>query len=275
MIEHFVGAVCTTEEFAENLKIDFSSLIRKKGSIDYLPWAEIVRTLHKQVSNCTYGFKETHEGSMIHYTPTDNAYLRPYLIRRIVSTTGETQIVETPPGFFPVSNMAARHKAMSSPDIRAIDNCLRRAIAKEIGIHTGIGLALWAASDPFDEIEDAAVYFGAASTSRVVGVGTEPPAQRGSSPAVASSIDPAAEAAGLTDHGKQTIAIAVRADSWKAIPADKAPKIVQLLADPDKVSLFNSGRNSQGKVINPMAKEDEVRELVAAFEKSVDKPKAD
>ena len=68
-----VGAVCSPQEFAENLKLDFSAIVRKKGSIDYLPWAEIVRTLHQKVSGCTYGFKEAADGSIIHYTPDKNA----------------------------------------------------------------------------------------------------------------------------------------------------------------------------------------------------------
>lgn len=275
-MQHITAAICTLEEFAENLKLDFSAIVRKKGAIDYLPWAEIVRSLHQRVQGCTYGFKEADNGSLVHYTPDRNAYLRPYLTRYYPD---HALVVESPAGFFPVSNMSARHKAMVDPDIRAIDNCLRRAIAKEIGVHTGIGLQLWASQDPYDEAEEEDLPKPSAG-SRPSERGRPPTdSPNGSSPAVsrlaAASAAPAvdmaeklvkaAEAAGLTPHGQATVAKAVSVESWVLIPPEKAPKIMQILADSDKVKLLNAGKNTQGKTINPKDPEMEVKELVEAF----------
>jgi hypothetical protein len=257
------GAICSTEEFEENLKIDFSGSIRKKGAIDYLPWAEIVRTMHRRIPYCTYGFHEDTNGSLIHYTPTRNAYFRPYLTRRWGDDQGNIVIVTTPPGFFPVSNMASRHKAMEDPDIRAIDNCLRRAIAKEIGLHTGIGLQLWADSDPFDEIDEEPPVATRGARPAIATTGAVSVAGPTRSPGVA--LDEIAKTAGVTDHGKKTIAIAARVDSWELIPDEKAPKIIAMLGDPEKVKLFNGGRNTAGKVINAKSHSDEIKEIVQAF----------
>jgi hypothetical protein len=292
MIEIVEGAICSPEEFDSNLKIDFSGVVKKKGSIDYVPWGEIVRTLHKAVRNCTYGFKSAPDGSIIHYTPTRNAYLRPYLTRYFLGENPTTKIpeilfiVETPAGFFPISNMSARHKAMEDPDIRNIDNCLRRAVAKEIGIHTGLGLSLWADSDPYDlteEEEDSSspkpskvTMTGSLSGSSGTGKTATPIASRGgSSPAVPvprlssqEKLDAAAEKGGLSAHGKSTVAVAVNADSWESIPAAKIPKILTLLASNDYVKLFNSGRNSMGKSINPKDPAAETMEIVDAFRKA-------
>lgn len=267
---NIIGAICSPEEFAENLKVDFSSLVRKKGSIDYLPWAEIVRAMHRQVSFCTYGFHDSPDGSLIHYTPDRNAYLRPYLTR-LVSAPDDTKFhVISPPGFFPISNMAARHKAMVDPDIRAIDNCLRRAIAKEIGIHTGLGLSLWAASDPFDEIEDEAANFsssaGAAPVpSKTIARGT---ASSPSPASVMERLEKAAAASGLTDHGKRTVAMAARVESWEKVDEVNAAKIIPMLGNADNVKLYNAGKNSKGKTINPKSQEQEMSELAAAFKAS-------
>ena len=272
-----IGAICTPQEFAENLKVDFSSMVRKKGSIDYLPWAEIVRSMHRQVSFCTYGFLDSQEGSIIHYTPDRNAYLRPYLTRLVNLEGGQRMTVLSPPGFFPVSNMAARHKAMVDPDIRAIDNCLRRAIAKEIGIHTGLGLSLWASSDPFDEIEEEAASFpDSAPRSR----GAAPsPSKSSAATSLLDKLNKAAEACGLTEHGKQTVAMAVRVDSWTSIDETIAAKIIPVLGNSDNVKLYNAGKNSKGKSINPKSKEQEMAELAAAFSSttgiSVSSPSAD
>jgi hypothetical protein len=260
------GAICTPEEFAKNLEIDFSLSIKKKGSIDYLPWAEIVRTLHRIMPDCTYGFKESVGvgGSIIHYTPTRNAYFRPYLTRRWMDEKGNMLIVTSPPGFFPVSNMASRHKAMEDPDIRAIDNCLRRAIAKEIGLHTGIGLQLWADSDPFDEVEEEP-----ALGTR----GVKSPAKAASGPAASAptrspkdALEEICKTSGVTGRGRKTIAVAARVGSWELIPDEKAPKIIAMLQDPDNVKLFNSGRNTAGKVILPLSHEEEIKEIVQAFQ---------
>lgn len=275
---NIIGAICSPEEFAENLKVDFSSLVRKKGSIDYLPWAEIVRAMHRQVSFCTYGFHDSPDGSLIHYTPDRNAYLRPYLTRLVSAPDGTRFHVISPPGFFPISNMAARHKAMVDPDIRAIDNCLRRAIAKEIGIHTGLGLSLWAASDPFDEIEDEAATFAptsgtAAIPTRTVargGMGVAAPTST-SAPSGATTLErlnKAAEACGLTDHGKQTVAMAAKTESWDKIDDANAAKIIPLLGNADNVKLYNAGKNSKGRTINPKSQEQEMAELAAAFKAS-------
>ena len=267
-----VGAVCSPQEFAENLKLDFSAIVRKKGSIDYLPWAEIVRTLHQKVSGCTYGFKEAADGSIIHYTPDKNAYLRPYLTRIFFGTDKDglpfpALTLESPAGFFPISNMASRHKAMANPDIRAIDNCLRRAIAKEIGVHTGIGLQLWASQDPYDDVEDESAppaARGAAPAPRPAKA-PEPKREAEPVPSGPARRDKAAEVSGLTDHGKKTVAMAVRADSWEAISNDKDARIIQILGDADHVKLLNAGKNTQGKTINPKGENEEVKELVEAF----------
>lgn len=281
--EVIIGAICSPTEFDDNLKIDFSSFIRSKGGISYLPWAEIVRTLHKKISGCTYGFKPAADGGMVHYTPDGGAYFRPYLTRCFFTPEGGiNRVVETPPGFFPVSAMASRHKALVNPDIRHIDNCLRRCIAKEIGLMTGIGLQLWAAEDPYDlsdEEEDSCTESSKTAKSSTIGSrGTDKSVTRASAPTAAPgrvnspsgaapgvSLNSAAEAAGLTEHGKQTIAMAVRAESWDQIPPDKVLRIIPLLASADNVKLFNDGRNSSGKVINPKSKEQETRELVDAF----------
>lgn len=268
------GAICTPEEFADNLKLDFSAIMRKKGSIDYLPWAEIVRALHQKVPGCTYGFREADEnGGIIFYTPDRNAYLRPYLIRH-----ASGHIVMSPPGFFPISNMAARHKAMVDPDIRAIDNCLRRAIAKEIGVHTGIGLQLWASQDPYDEVEDEAVSFnGSAKTippaivrGGVTSSGAAALTKAAAEPEVGTlaKLNQAAKAAGLDEWGKATVAKAARVESWEKLRSDQAPKIIQLLGDADHVKMFNAGKNTKGQAINPKSKEDEIIELVQAFGKA-------
>lgn len=284
------GAICSPAEFDSNLNVDFSELIKKKGSIDYLPWGEIVRTLHKAVANCTYGFKPAPDGSIIHYTPTHNAYLRPYLTRYFLGENPTTKaaevilVLETPAGFFPISNMSARHKAMEDPDIRAIDNCLRRAVAKEIGIHTGLGLGLWADSDPYDlidEEEDAS----SLKPSKVTTTGSlnglsgtakiaAPTASRGGlSPAASKlssreKLDLVAEKSGLAPHGKSTVAVAVKAESWETIPEDKIPRILTLVASSDFVKLFNSGRNTAGKSINPKDSATETMEIVDAFKKA-------
>lgn len=275
-----VGSICTPEEFDDNLKIDFSKYTRKKGSIDYVPWAELVRTLHKKVPNCTYGFKEGPDGSMIFYTPEKNAYLRPYLIRRYMKEGEVTLEVMSPPGFFPISNMRARHAAIIGPNIRDIDNCLRRAIAKEIGVMTGIGLQLWAADDPYDLVDEEEpceepTKRSSATTASTSGSNGSSVKERGVSASVGRSegskpldLDKAAEAAGLDEHGKQTIAKAVRADSWASIPDEKAPKIIQTLANPDNIKLLNAGKNTQGKTINPKTMEQEMEELAAAFKAS-------
>lgn len=293
MTEIIVGSICTPEEFDDNLKIDFSKYTRKKGSIDYVPWAELVRTLHKKIPGCTYGFKETAEGSMIFYTPEKNAYLRPYLTRIFYSMTADgcrrvVQIIESPPGFFPISNMRSRHAAIASPNIRDIDNCLRRAIAKEIGVMTGIGLQLWAADDPYDLVDEeepcvepkatrgatssstgssgskTSASKAAPATSSPNGAATTPdPSAKPLAPS--EKLDQAASAAGLTDHGKQTVAVAVKSDSWTYIPTEKMPKIIALLGNKDHVKLFNDGRNTSGKVINPRDRAEEMRELAAAF----------
>lgn len=292
MLETIEGAICTPAEYDENLKVDFSSVIKKKGSIDYVPWGEIVRTLHKAVPGCTYGFKSAPDGSLIHYTPTRNAYLRPYLTRRFIDPAkpGESLIVESPAGFFPISNMASRHKAIEDPDIRSIDNCLRRAVAKEIGIHTGLGLALWADSDPYDlvEEEDPSKLTRLTVTGSIAGSSgtktTEAPAasrgvssqKRADQPSIRDRMEQAAENGGLNSHGKQTVAIAVKADSWDAIPDDKIPRIMSLLGSNDHVKLFNAGRNSSGKEINPKDPQAETREIVEAFKKASEaaEPKA-
>jgi len=263
-----IGAICNPEEFARNLELDFSSMVRKKGSIDYLPWAEIVRTLHKCVPFCTYGFMDGRDGSIIHYTPINEGYLRPYLTR-VNPETGA--VVTTPPGFFPISNMAARHKAITNPDIRAIDNCLRRAIAKEIGIHTGIGLHLWAASDPFDEVDDDAVNFsGSAKPSRTVSkASTSPSTSPGTTTEdLRAKLLEACDKSGLDEHGRQTIAKVLGADDIINIPATQILKIMQLLSVKDNVLLFNAGKNTKGKTVNPKTPEQETRELVEAFKKS-------
>lgn len=267
------GAICSPEEFRANLKIDFSELVRKKGSIDYLPWAEIVRTLHQQVPHCTYGFVEATDGSVVHYTPTGNAYLRPYMTRYIpaaASPDKQAFIVKSPPGFFPISNMAARHKAIENPDIRAIDNCLRRAVAKEIGIHTGIGLQLWAASDPFDEIDDDAVTFGgAASRGPSTAPVAAPKREERANPvmSVLETLNKAADSAGLSEHGKATFAKVLNISSWDKINPDQAAKVMPILSDPDKVKLYNAGKNSKGATVNPKDEKQEIAELAAAFRK--------
>jgi hypothetical protein len=261
-----IGAICTTEEFDANLKLDFSDIVRKKGMIDYIPHGEIVRALHRHVPGCTYGFQPCEEtGSIIFYTPSRNAYIRPFLIRHFP----DRPTIATPAGFFPISNMASRHKAIEDPDIRHIDNCLRRGVAKEIGFHTGIGLSLWASSDPYDEIgeESTGSSSGLARLSRgPQAVASEEGGQAGQS--IAEALSKSAAAAGLDRHGKQTVAMAVRADSFDEIPDEKAPKIIQLLSDPDKVKLFNLGRNSAGKTINPKSEKQELSEIVEAFKAS-------
>ena len=273
-----IGAVCQPKEFDENLKIDFSGFVKSKGGVSYLPWAEIVRTLHKAVPNCTYGFKEAPDGSLVHYTPDKGAYFRPYLTRYWVNVEGEIVVViETPPGFFPVSNMGSRHKALVSPDIRAIDNTLRRAVAKEIGVMTGIGLQLWAHEDPYDLVDDedepapSSAGVAALMRSGLKTASTPAPSANGAVSGSTDALDKAGDASGLTEHGKKTIAVALRAESWSQIPADKSPKIIQLLADPDNVKLFNAGKNSSGKTINPKSPEEETKELVAAFNQSQEK----
>lgn len=258
------GAICSNAEFSENLKINFTSLIRKKGSIDYLPWAEIVRTLHKQVSGCTYGFFDSPDGSVIHYTPTKNAYLRPYLTRFFPE---QDLIITSPPGFFPISNMAVRHKAIEDPDIRAIDNCLRRAIAKEIGVHTGIGLSLWAASDPFDEIDDEAANFSGKPGAAQARAGLVQLARAAESPVATPSLGETASKAGLSEHGRKTIFKALSVESWNEVTADKQRKVFDVLSNPDNIKLFNAGKNTKGVTILPMSKEEEMADLAAAFKK--------
>jgi hypothetical protein len=279
-VEIIEGAICLPVEFDTNLNVDFSELVKKKGSIDYLPWGEIVRTLHKAVPGCTYGFKSAPDGSIIHYTPTRNAYLRPYLTRRFYDPELKRHdlVIETPPGFFPISNMSARHKAMEDPDIRNIDNCLRRAVAKEIGIHTGLGLGLWADSDPYDladEDEEAAspkpqkvTVRGSTDGSKNGSATSAPIGSRGGSSPAASNrekLNVAAEKSGLSPHGQATVAVAVRADSWDKIPEDKIPRIITLIASSDYVKLFNSGRNTAGKEINRKDSATETMEIVNAF----------
>lgn len=289
MTETFVGAVCAPEEFDDNLKLDFSSFVKKKGSISYLPWAEIVRTLHKKVPLTTYGFKNNEEGGLVHYTPDGGAYFRPYLIRRWEDKDGRVlKIVETPPGFFPCSDMRARHKALTNPNIRDIDNTLRRAIAKEIGLMTGIGLQLWCESDPYDLVDEEEPCVEPKATRGVTSSSTglngsktsagktistatassEPGTKPSESPSPIERLDQAALSAGLISHGKQTVAVAVKADSWDKIPAEKMPKIISLLGNKDHVKLLNDGRNTSGKVINPRDKGEEMRELAAAFRES-------
>lgn len=178
-------------------------------------------------------------------------------------------IVKSPPGFFPISNMAARHKAIENPDIRAIDNCLRRAIAKEIGIHTGIGLQLWAASDPFDEIDDdAATFNGAASRGAYAAPVAAPKREEKAKPAsVLEALNKAADSAGLSSHGKATFAKVLNISSWDKINPEQAAKVMPILSDPDKVKLYNAGKNSKGATVNPKDEKQEIAELAAAFRK--------
>lgn len=264
-----VGSICSPSEFDDNLKIDFSSFVRSKGGISYLPWAEIVRTLHKKVPGCTYGFKENGEGGVIHYTPEGGAYFRPFLTRTYwdLDTGAPIITVETPPGFFPVSDMRSRHKALVRPDIRNIDNCLRRAIAKEIGVMTGIGLQLWAAEDPYDLIdEEESPSETVNGSSGALSRGSAPAPSKASRESLSDTLNRAAASTGLDEHGKATIAVAVKAESWDKIPADKwAPKILSYLANPEYVKLFNAGKNTSGKSINPKSKEQEITEIAAAF----------
>ena len=272
MTRSIVAAICTPEEYAENLKLDFSSIVRKKGSIDYIPYAHIIRSLHQNVPGCTYGFLSSGKhGEIIFYTSDNNAYVRPYLTRLIqgdelifdsakkemVQPIGETYIISTPPGFFPISNMAARHRAIANPDIRQVDNCLRRAIAKEIGMHTGIGMALWADSDPYDEVEDSAVTFDRNSTPQTNGNKPQPP-----------NLNDVAEKVGLDEHGKKTIALCVKVDSFNDIPDEIQSKVFQLISSPDNVTLFNRGRNTKGKIVNPKPHVEEVNDIVNAFKES-------
>lgn len=278
------GAICTPQEFEQNLKLDFASIRKRKGAIDYLPWASIVRALHQHVDGCTYGFVADKEGKIIYYTPDGGAYVRPYLVRARPTTTEAVPLgwssICSPPGFFPITNMASRHAAIVGPDIRQIDNCLRRAIAKEIGVHTGIGLGMWSNEDPYDasDEEPPAIEYGKAASPPVVN------AVRSFASILDPSIafDEAAHSAGLTLHGRETVARAVKAGSFELIPAGKFPAITELLGQPEFVKLFNSGRNSKGKEIHPLnpGKGDPVESLAKAFQgceiptEQVDLPKA-
>jgi hypothetical protein len=270
-------AICSPEEFADNLRLDFSPIMKKKAGLDYIPWAEVVRALHQKIAYCTYAFEENGEnGDIIFYTPNHNAYVRPYLTRYYPE---DHLTVTSPSGFFPISNMAARHKAVEHPDIRMIDNCLRRAIAKEIGLQTGIGLSLWADSDPYDEVEDSPLSGSATpSTSRskavsvlaARGAATPPEEPSNGSDSPLDRLNRAATAAGLTGHGKQTVAVVARVGSWDDIPAERIPKILQALCDADKVKLYNAGRNSAGKEVNPRDPGEEKLELAAALKASAE-----
>jgi hypothetical protein len=78
----------------------------------------------------------------------------------------------------------------------------------------------------------------------------------------------AADAGGLTEHGRATIAVCVGSPNFEEIPDDKAPKIIQLLGNADNVKLFNAGKNTKGKTVNPKSTSDEMKELADAFKAS-------
>ena len=59
--------------------------------------------------------------------------------------------------------------------------------------------------------------------------------------------------------------MAVRVDSWTSIDETIAAKIIPVLGNSDNVKLYNAGKNSKGKSINPKSKEQEMAELAAAF----------
>lgn len=210
--------------------------------IDYVPYAHIIRALHQHVSNCTYGFLENEDKEIIFYTKGDNAYVRCFLTRTFNIGTAEQYEVTTPAGFFPISNMRKRHAAIVNPDIRDIDNCIRRAIAKEIGMHTGIGMSLWADSDPYDDSDEETTEEKNTAPKKLT------------KQAFVAAIKKSLKDRELTDFGVMTICKLANVPDVNNIPQARWQPLLDVLQNPQNIDLFNSGKNTKGAVV--LEKED-------------------
>ena len=243
--DFYIGAICTPEEYEKNLKLDFSKITREKMGIDYVPYAHIIRALHQNVSGCTYGFeKNPQDGGILWYTPNNNAYVQCYLTRRFHEDGTD---VRTPAGFFPISNMRKRHVAIVGPDIRDIDNCVRRAIAKEIGMHTGIGMSLWADSDPYDENDDA-------SNKKNADDKVSQAVEKVSQAVFEKEFMQRVTDGHLNKLGVATLLHMAHSDSIKKIPEKYYTNLLNSINSDESCKLYNVGKDSKGNVIiNPDA----------------------
>ena len=236
--DFYIGAICTPEEYEKNLKLDFSKIIREKMGINYVPYAHIIRALHQNVTGCTYGFeKNPEDGGIIWYTPNNNAYVQCYLTRRFHEDRTD---VRTPAGFFPISNMRKRHVAIVSPDIREIDNCVRRAIAKEIGMHTGIGMSLWADSDPYDEDDE---------NQPVSTESADAQEEKISQAAFEKEFMQRVTDGHLNKLGVATLLHMAHSDSIKKIPEKYYSNLLKSVNSDESCKFYNQGRDSKGNVI--------------------------